>query len=208
MIHPVICNHKLVVIAQDWPCWLAPALAMNLPLAAVFISKAMQFLFAAREYIPLSSLDARWEVPPDWSSYTVLASGTHEWFSFISTKLSAHVGPFIYATDVVFRGRRPRYVSRLLDAWANLRDRQGFTSREVRHSNFGGVTSGIHLLSSRGVDASVFRLPPALPRILAHIVNAATPDPSREIEFPCPIDAPIPRPPIVRDGMLQLEGLF
>jgi hypothetical protein len=200
MIHPVICNHKLVIIVQDWPCWLAPALAMNLPLAAVFISKAMQSLFAAREYIPLASLDARWEVPPDWSSYTVLASGTHEWFSFISAKLSAHVGTFIYATDVVFRGRRPWDVSRLLDAWANLRDQQGFTL--VRNSDFGGVTSGIHLLSSRGVDAAVFCPPPALPRILAHIVNAATPDPLREIELPCPIDAPIPRILIVRDDML------
>jgi len=58
------------------------------------------------------------------------------------------------------------------------------------------------------VDAAVFRPPPALPHILAHIVNAATPDPLREIELPCPIDAPIPRIPIVRDGMLLLEGLF
>jgi len=58
------------------------------------------------------------------------------------------------------------------------------------------------------MDATVFRPPPALPRILAHIVNAATPDPSREIEFLCPIDEPIPRAPIVRDGMLRLEGLF
>ena len=138
----------------------------------------------------------------------MLASGTHEWFSFIATKLSAHVGPFMYATDVVFRGRRPRDVSRLLDAWANLRDRQGFTSRVVRHSDFGGVTLGIHLLSSRGVDAAVFCPPPALPHILAHIVNAATPDPLREIELLCPIDAPIPCTPIVRDGMLRLEGLF
>jgi len=140
----------------------------------------------------------------------VLASGTHEWFTFISSKLSAHVGPFIYATDVVFRGRRPRDISRLLYvyAWANLRDRQGFSSRVVRHSDFGGVTSGIHLLSSRGVDAAVFCPPPALPHILAHIVNAATPDPLREIELPCPIDAPILRTPIVRDGMLRIEGLF
>ena len=84
---------------------------MNLPITAVFITKAMQSLFAAREYIPLASIDACWEVPPDWSSYTVLASGTHKWFNFVSTKLSAHVDPFIYATDVVFRGRRPRDVS-------------------------------------------------------------------------------------------------
>ena len=58
------------------------------------------------------------------------------------------------------------------------------------------------------MDAALFHPPPALPRILAHIVNAATPDPSREIEPPCPIDEPVPRAPIVRDGMLRLEGLF
>ena len=34
----------------------------------------------------------------------MLVSGTHEWFNFLSTKLSAHVGPFIYATDAVFEG--------------------------------------------------------------------------------------------------------
>jgi len=58
------------------------------------------------------------------------------------------------------------------------------------------------------VDAAVFCPPPALPHILAHIVNAATPDPLREIELLCPIDAPISRTPIVRDGTLRLEGLF
>jgi hypothetical protein len=68
--------------------------------------------------------------------------------------------------------------------------------------------SAVHLISFRGVEAEVFRPPPALPRILAHIVNAATPDPLREIESPCPIDEPVPRAPIVRDGMLRLEGLF
>ena len=79
----------------------------------------------------------------------------------------------------------------------------------VRRDNFGGVSLGIHLLSFWGVDTAVFHPPPALPRILAHVVNAATPDdPSREIEFPCPIDVTILRAPIVRDGMLQLEGLF
>jgi hypothetical protein len=75
-------------------------------------------------------------------------------------------------------------------------------------AEFGGVSSGIHLLSFWGVDAAVFHPPPALPRILAHVVNAATPDPSREIEHPRPIEEPIPCAPIVRDGMLRLKGLF
>jgi hypothetical protein len=67
-----------VIIAQEWPCWLAPALAMKLPLAAVFITKEMQSIFSARDYIALSSINDLWEVPPDWSTHTVLASGMHE----------------------------------------------------------------------------------------------------------------------------------
>ena len=121
---------------------------MQLPLVAVFITKAMQSLFSAWDYIPLARIDALWEVPPDWSTYTVLASGTHEWFIFIPTKLSPHVGPLIHATDVVFRGRRPRDVMQLLGAWSHLHTRQGFSSCLVHHSIFfGGVTSGVHLLS-------------------------------------------------------------
>ncbi len=138
----------------------------------------------------------------------MLASRTNKWFSFISTKLSPHVGPLIYATDVVFRGRRPRDVMQLLGAWAHLRAQQGFSSCLVHHSNFWGVTSGIHLLSFWGVDANAFHPPPALPRIPDHVVNAANPDPSREIESLCPIDEPIPRASIVRDGMLRPKGLF
>ncbi len=59
-----------------------------------------------------------------------------------------------------------------------------------------------------GVDDNALHPPPALPHILAHIVNAATPDLSREIESPCPIDEPILCALVVRDGMLRLEGLF
>jgi hypothetical protein len=163
MIHPGICQSKIVIIAQEWPCWLAPALAMKLPLVAVFITKEMQSIFSARDYIALSSIDDLWEVPPDWSMHTFLASGMHEWLNFISTKSRCHEGPFIYAADTVFKGRHPRDLDRLLNTWIDLRHRQGLALCVVRHANFGGVTSGFHLVSSRGVDVTAFCPPPALP---------------------------------------------
>jgi hypothetical protein len=114
---------------------------MKLPLAAVFVTKEMQSIFATRDCIALSSINTIWEVPPDWNTCTVLALGSHEYLNFILTKLRYHEGPFMYATDTVFRGRRPQDMDRLLEAWINLRHRQGLDSCVVRHTNFGGLTS-------------------------------------------------------------------
>jgi hypothetical protein len=60
--------------------------------------------FSVWDYIALSSINDLWEVPPDWSTHTVLALEAHEWLNFISTKLRCHEGPFIYATGTVFKG--------------------------------------------------------------------------------------------------------
>jgi hypothetical protein len=78
----------------------------------------------------------------------------------------------------------------------------------VRHTNFSGVTSAVHLMSYQGVNQSVFQPQQALPQVLTHILNAATPDASREIVPPGPFNKPIPHSPIVVDGMLCQEGLF
>jgi hypothetical protein len=203
----VISQSKIVIIAQEWPYWLAPALAMKLLLAAVFITKEMQSIFSAQDYIALSSINDLWEVPPDWSMHTVLALGMHEWLNFISTKLRCHEGPFIYATDTVFKGQHPQDLHCLLNTWIDLHHRQGLALCVVWHANFGGVTSGFHLVSSQGVDMTALCPPPALPQILGHILKAMTPDPSSKIEPPSPIDELIPSSPIVRDRRLCQEGL-
>ncbi len=208
MIHPVLCPSKLVIITQEWPCWLAPTLAMRLPLATAFVSKEMRAIFSAWDYIALSSIDDIWEVPPDWNTCAVLGSGSHEYLNFILTKLRYHEDPFMYATNTVFKGWRPRDMECLLNAWIDLRHRQGLALCVVHHTNFGGVTSGFHLVSSWRVDVTAFHPPPALPQILVHILNAMTPDLSCEIEPPCPINEPIPCSPIVRDGMLCQDGRF
>jgi hypothetical protein len=125
MIHLIICPMRLVVIAQEWPCWSAPALALKLPLAAVFITKEMQSLFSVREYVALANLEDPWEAPPAWNRCTILALGSHKYLSFVMTKLRSHDGPFIYATDTVFKGSCSWDLNRLLNLWSTLRLQQG-----------------------------------------------------------------------------------
>ncbi len=114
----------------------------------------------------------------------MLASGSNEYLSFVLSKLRNHDGSFIYATDTVFKDRRRRDVMHLLQKWSTLRKQQNLQSSIVMHANFGGVTSGFHLLSFCHMDPLVFVAPPALPQVLAHILNAASPDAASEIQTP------------------------
>jgi hypothetical protein len=77
----------------------------------------------------------------------------------------------------------------------------------VAHAKFGGVTSAFHHLSYRGVDATFFRPPPSLPRVLIHIINPAAPNAAEEAPLPTPLSI-IPRSPIVFKGSLRSEGIL
>ena len=96
---------------------------------------------------------------------------------------------------------------RSLHKWASLQEQQGLLFSIVAHADFGGITSAIHLMSYKRVDPSVFVAPPSLPRVLAHIIDAAAPDAAKETPPPTPLDS-IPCAPIVSDGVLHSEGLF
>jgi hypothetical protein len=139
MIDLIVCPTKIIVIAQEWPCWLVLAVALKLPLAAVFITKEMQSMFAAQAYVSLPTFTELWDTPQDWNGCTVLASGSHEYLSFVSTKLRLHAGPFVYATDILFKGCHQRDIERILGTWTSLQDWQGLSSNIVTHANFGGV---------------------------------------------------------------------
>ena len=63
----------------------------------------IQLMFKCHGYAPLSDFDTMLDVPPEWHSRTVLALGSHKYLSYILPKLRSHEGPFIYATDCVFK---------------------------------------------------------------------------------------------------------
>jgi hypothetical protein len=95
----------------------------------------------------------------------------------------------------------------LLWKWATLHEQQDLVSSVVTHADFGGVTSGIHLLSYQRVDPSIFDTPPLLPRVLAQIINAALLDAASKIARPDPLECS-PCTLIKMGGVLQSEVLF
>ncbi len=137
----------------------------------------------------------------------VFVSGSTKYLNFVLPKLKHHQGPFVYATDIVFKNQPPRDLARLYAKWTSLRKEQGLMSSIVTHAKFGGVTSAFHLLSYRGVDATFFRPPPFLPPVLIHIINPAAPNAAEEAPLPTPLSI-IPWSPIVSKGSLCSEGLL
>ena len=78
----------------------------------------------------------------------------------------------------------------------------------LAHTEFGGVKSAIHLISYWGVKDSVFNAPPALPRVLAHILNSASPDAAQEIDSPPALPTETRHSPVLTDSLLRQEGLY
>ena len=147
-------------------------------------------------------------VPDEWQEYTLLGSGSHEFLRLIMPKLRHHVGPFIFANDMAFTGRRCSKVNRLHRSWAAHDYRMGLESTTVRHADFGGITSAVHGISFRGVDISIFTPSAPLPRTLHHVLLDTTPDATQEISAPTPLTDPQPRVPVYIDGMMRRKGLF
>ena len=80
MIHPVVGVKKIIVVAQEWPCWLPVALAWALPVDSVFSQVHLHGVFRPlvdtetvfRSLEEWSSLTC---LPPAWNGCTILASG-------------------------------------------------------------------------------------------------------------------------------------
>ncbi len=126
---------------------MAPTLALKLPLMMAFILAEFQLMFKCHGYATLPDFDKMLDDPPEWHSCTVLASSSNEYLSCILPKLRSHEGPFIFATDLVFKNCRRQDVLWLLRNWATLHKQQGLCSSLVAHANFGRVSSGVHLVS-------------------------------------------------------------
>ncbi len=78
----------------------------------------------------------------------------------------------------------------------------------ITHADIGGLTSAVHLLSHKHVDASVFKASPALPWDLVHIIDAACLDVGQETGEPIPFVGHIACRPISDKGVLRQEGLL
>ncbi len=79
MIHPVMGTDDIVVVVQEWPCWLPVALAWSLQVTAVFVQARFLLLFAhlMEDTVVWGSLpewSALMQWPIDWETCTVLGS--------------------------------------------------------------------------------------------------------------------------------------
>ena len=183
---------------------------MNTPVQAAFVTKEMVSVFPgyAHWLSKLADFEAMSVVPDEWQNYVILGSGSHDFLRHIMPKLRHHAGPFIFANDMVFTGRRQYDVDRLYRSWATHDTTLGLESIVVRHAEFGGVTSAWHVVSFRGVDRSIFTPTAPLPRTLRHVLCDTTPTAFQEIPAPTSLREPHPRSPIYVDGLMRREGLY
>ena len=213
LIARVECTTGVVVVSQDWSCWVSTLLALQIRDVQVFAPVVYQRWFEGAE-----ELDWRWRSVKEfsesrwstvWDNYTVLSSGSMQFLPQVMSKLKTHVGSFVYATDVVFAGRRVRDIQR---SYCTMQQQRlvdyGLESVQVLHAEFGGITSAIHLLSYRMLTPDVFRPYNVLQRSLAHVLDAATSISGVEIGEPPLLTPPFPRIPIVENDVLRLEGLL
>ena len=148
-------------------------------------------------------------LPPAWNGCTILASGKGDFINAVLPKLSTHVGPLLYSLDMALSDHCPRLVQGLYSSWGHKWSiAYGLSSVVLAHAAFGGVSLAIHLISYRGVHASCFVPQGALAQTLGHIINPASDTRGQNIKPPMALQPPVPRSPIVQDGLLRGKGLF
>ena len=94
-------------MAEEWPCWLGCLLAVNVPVQAAFVTKEMATIFPQQAHWLswLSDFESMTDVLDEWHNYVILGAGSHDFLLLIMPKLRHHVGPFIFANDMVFTSR-------------------------------------------------------------------------------------------------------
>jgi hypothetical protein len=85
LILPVVGVKKIVVLAQEWACWLSTVLALSLPLVSAFVQPSFQKVFEAPGGLHIERHDLQdWDIlkkwPCGWTHHLVLASGTLKFF--------------------------------------------------------------------------------------------------------------------------------
>ena len=204
-------DHPILVLAQQWPCWLSLVLSLDLPLKGVIAQACFANVFARSSQAKLKSSWSTLEHLTSFSDYidcNVLASGSIEFLEELPRAVIHQSVVFIYAVELEFqRLRRKRDFERRIRGTISTLFEMRLDASVVHHERFGGVTNATYVLASRGVDTKCFEPRDGLPRTLGHIINAAAQGHFSAIEPPPPLRS-APRQPVLVDGMLRKEGLY
>ena len=211
MIRPIKRVVGVVVVAQEWPCWLPVLVCLGITVETVFAPRYYDTVFGDEVmHIPRwkTIFDFQMDVwPSAWDNYSVFASGSLEFCRVVVSKLGKHVGPFLYVIDMNFASMRSRTMSGVLSKFPPALQELGLESTEVAHAEFGGVTTARHIIAHRNVAGEVFVPLQPLHRTLSHVVKPTVT--GLTIDAPPPLVAEVRRRvPIVEDGMLRGEGLL
>lgn len=198
--------HPVVLVAQGWPCWLPSLLSLRIPLGYAYFPTRFHEVFG----------DLTWQTAHDFerrhlNSAILLGSGSRKfWLSHFApaiTRLTA--GCALFCLETPFAITRSRSIQRLWKSMAGEAAKLSCSVSLVRHADFGGASSGSHMIISWGVAVeSAFTPPPSTPRILRHVIDPATRGSFGSVAAPMALAEPPPRSPLVIGGMLSIEGLY
>ena len=200
--------HPVVVVAQGWPCWLPSLLSLHIPVAQAF--------FPSRLHDVFSSGNSNWGTAHEFEAahYTkavLLGSGSMKFWAshFLPALARLSAGCAMFCLETPFAQARHRSIDRLWRKMVGEAGQHGCFATVWRHSDFGGATSGNHLIISWGLaPESDFVPPPSTPRVLRHVVESATRGSFAPIAKPMESGEALSRAPIITDGMLQVDGLY
>ena len=122
--HPILAIWvpcSIIIIANNWPCWLAPALALTLPLAGAYFPQRLHHLFQVPVTFSAPKLMSNWSSIPEFLNLRslpscpliVLGSGTDTFLPQILSKFDYHQCPLVYAVDTLFNQLLPKNMRRI-----------------------------------------------------------------------------------------------
>ena len=203
----------IIVIAQQWPCWLSTALALGLPVIGGYFSSRFHGCFEVSASLKLmtswSTVEHFRGIDEEHNNCTVLASGSINFVGAVERGCVGHKGPLIFAADHYFARTGARDTTRLYRSWGCHRMREGYVSGILSHAEHGGATNAVHFVFHRGLSSTIPRPASSVPRLLKHFVNSAARGGYVAIEPPpaLPHDG-VARQPLVVDEMGRIEGLY
>lgn len=169
-------SSMIYVIREGWLCWLAPVLALKLPLVGAFFPSRLHNLFVV----------GGWESNISWhdgdyfqcsvvlpQDCLVLACGSTNFLEIVHNKFFGHRGGFLFSVSVQFDSCSRRNLLRWYARWLLDHAQLGLSSTVVNHANFGGITLAAHYICFRNISKKEASFIPYTPRCLSHILIAA-----------------------------------
>jgi hypothetical protein len=138
-VRPLDVSKNLYVVCQGWPCWLATALSLKLPLIGVVFPRALHELFTLGEWgdgsvawHDLAYFEQLTELP---RHCTVLASGSSTFMDEVRHRMPYHQGGFLFCVDTSFDRWTERDLHHCYRAWAQEHTGAGLLSATIQHSD-------------------------------------------------------------------------